>query len=56
LVLCNKSLKDSVGMRVDDHAEGRCSDTILQAIKQFGAPKLSLIAVIVDDFSDEVVG
>jgi hypothetical protein len=43
-------------MRVDDHAEGRCSDTILQAIKQFGAPKLSLIAVIFDDFSDEVVG
>ena len=56
LVLCNKSLIDSVGMRVDDHSEGRCSDTILQAIKQFGAPKLSPIAVIFDDFSDEVVG
>src|SRR4030095_3841219 len=56
LFLCHKSLIDSVGMRVDDHAEGRCSDTILQAIQQFGAPKLRLIAVIFDDFSDEVVG
>jgi len=52
LVLFNKSLIDSGGMRVDDHSEGRCSDTILQAIKQFGAPKLSIIAVIFDDFSD----
>lgn len=52
LVLFNKSIKDSGGMRVDDHADGRCSDTILQALKQFGAPKLRLIAVIFDDFSD----
>jgi hypothetical protein len=52
LVLFNKSLKDSGGMRVEDHSKGRCSDTILQAIKQFGASKLSTIAVIFDDLSD----
>ena len=56
LLLFNKSRIDSVGMRVDDHAERRCSDTMLQAIQQLGAPKLRLIAGIFDDFSDEVVG
>src|SRR5262245_7103405 len=43
-------------MRVDDHADGRCSDTLLQALKQLGAPKLRFSAVILDDLSDEVVG